>query len=128
MPARLLAATTIAALAVAAPASAKTVTVTAADRGDTVRAEQGDTIRVSLAANQTTPFKWAVTKRPAAGVARLVGQRYVSPADAPPGAPGRQLYEIRATGAGTTAFRAAYRPLSGGRAAQRFGISIRVRG
>src|SRR4051812_18760987 len=106
MQARLLMpAAALAALALtASPAAAKQVAVTIADTGTTVTVHRGDTIRVALDANETTPYHWVVTRRPRAAVARIVTDRYLPGTSGMPGAPGTQRYTLKATGTGRTSF------------------------
>jgi predicted secreted protein len=132
MQARLLMpAVALAALALpASPAAAKQVALTIADTGTTVSVHRGDTIRVALEANETTPFHWVVTRRPRATVAKVTSSRYVqSPSDLA-GAPGLQHYTVKATGRGRTSFAAQYQEISSGAVgsgSSRFTVTIRVR-
>jgi predicted secreted protein len=132
MQARLLmSATTLAALALtASPAAAKQVALTIADSGTTVSVHRGDTIAIALAANQTTPFHWVVTRKPQTTVARVTSSRYVQGTTGLAGAPGMQRYRLKATGKGRTAFATQYQEISSGTVGtgkSTFSVTIRVR-
>src|SRR5712691_1018210 len=99
----------LAAFAVAAsPASAKQVKLTIADSGQAVSVHKGDTILVTLASNQTTPFHWAVTTKPKSSVLKVASSKYVAPGQGVPGQGGTQVYKLKATGKGSTTFTAEY--------------------
>lgn len=119
-----------AALAVAAgPAAAKQVNLTIADTGGTVSVKKGDTISITLAANQTTPYHWVVTARPKPSVARVTRSRYIQGGSNLPGAGGTQRYVIRATGKGRTGFETEYQELNTGQPGSGrsdFAITIKV--
>jgi predicted secreted protein len=100
--------------ATASTAAAKQVKLTIADDGAHVRVAKGDTIAITLAANQTTPFHWVAYDKPNPKVARLTGARYVQGGSGMPGAGGTQRYTIKATGKGATAFATQYQEISTG--------------
>jgi inhibitor of cysteine peptidase len=124
-------AATVAALTLAAaPAAAKQVSVTIADTGKTITVTRGDTVKVSLDSNVSTPFRWVVTQKPKRAIARVTQDRYVAPAEVLPGAGGTQVYVIRATGKGQTRFQTQYQSITTGRpgdGATTFAVRIRVR-
>jgi len=121
----------LAALAVAAgPAAAKQVKLTIDDTGSTVAVKKGDTISISLASNQTTPYHWKVTTKPKASVARVTRDQYLQSGADRPGAGGTQRYVIKATGKGTTAFATQYQEISTdavGSGRSDFKIAIKVK-
>ncbi len=106
----------VAALGVsAATAAAKNVRLTIADDGAHVKVHKGDTISISLASNQTTPYHWVVTSRPKARVARVTQARSTSrAAPASPAPAGRSSYVDQAKGTGATAFATQYQEISTG--------------
>jgi predicted secreted protein len=105
----------VAALGTAAgPAAAKTVKLNVVDDGAHVKVDKGDTIAISLPSNQTTPYHWVVTTKPKTSVARLTSAKYVGSGSGMPGAGGQQLYTIKATGKGATAFSTQYQEISTG--------------
>jgi predicted secreted protein len=130
----LIPALALATLSVAsAPAAAKQVTLTIADSGHTVTVHRGDTIRVALKANETTPYHWVVTKRPDRSVARVTSARYVQSAGEDGGmvgVGGTQRYTLDAVRAGSTRFVTQYQEISTGEVSgsdSRFAVRIRVR-
>lgn len=132
MQARLLIpAATLAALALpASPVAAKQVALTIADNGKTVTLHQGDTIAVTLDANQTTPFHWVITRHPRPAVAKVTLNRYVQGTSGVAGAPGTQRYRLKATGVGMTTFAAQYQEITSGAVGtghSRFAVHVRVR-
>jgi predicted secreted protein len=114
-------------LACAAPASARQVRVTEVDSGTTVRVRAGDTIRIALPANETTGYRWALTRRPRRTVARVTFAAYQPAGSAMPGAGGTQVYRLRATGRGRTRLAARYAQVASNTVGERFRIRIRVR-
>jgi predicted secreted protein len=115
-------------LACAVPASARQVRVTAADSGTTVRVRAGDTVRIALPANETTGYRWAITRRPRRTVARITFAAYQPGGGGMPGAGGTQVYRLRAARRGRTRFAARYAQVGSNTVGQRFEIRIRVRG
>jgi predicted secreted protein len=113
----LAAAASVAALgAFAGTAAARTVKLTIADDGAHVKVHKGDTISISLAANQTTPFHWVAYDKPNPKVAKLTSAKYVQGANpnGMAGVGGTQRYTIAATGKGATAFATQYQEISTG--------------
>lgn len=130
MHGRSLAAAALAAaalLACAAPASARQVRVTEADSGTTVRVRAGDTVRIALSANETTGYRWALTRRPRPAVARITFAGSQPGSSGMPGAGGTQVYRLRAEGRGRTRFAARYAQVGSNTVGERFRIRIRVR-
>jgi len=85
----------------AAAASQRTITLTKADDGRTVRAHVGDQIVLGLASNPSTGYSWKIVKRPAP--LRVVSTRYVPPKTKLVGAPGKYVatFAVRTAGKGT---------------------------
>jgi predicted secreted protein len=126
----LLLATAAAALAVAAvpaTAGAEQVTITKRNSGHTVTVRTGDRIRVVLAANETTGYRWSITARPDRSVVRLLSEAYVEPEGGAIGQGGRQRYLLRAVAPGRTGFSARYAQVGSGDVGSTFTIRIRVR-
>ncbi len=133
MSGRLLLAPVVAAVAIgvaASPAAAKQVKLTIADTGKTVSVSKGDTISISLASNQTTPYHWVVTTKPNAKVAKVTKAKYVGAGTGVPGEGGQQQYVIAAKGAGKTSFKTEYQEISSGEVGSgksTFAITIKVK-
>jgi predicted secreted protein len=121
----------LATLALAAtPAAAKQVQLTIADDGRTIAVAPGDTLVVTLDANQTTPFHWVVTQRPKPSVVRISSAKYVQPSAPIPGKGGTQRYVLKAVGGGLTRFHAQYQEISTGHrqgTGSIFAVRIRVK-
>ena len=100
----------------ASTAAAKQVKLTIADDGAHVRVSKGDTISITLASNQTTPYHWVVTAKPKSSVAQITRSQYVQGGSNLPGAGGTQQYVIKAAGQGATAFATQYQEISTGAA------------
>lgn len=80
-------------------------TLTQQDDGTTVEVTNGQTFRITLDANVTTPYRWHLVKVPDAGVVEYVSSAYeASPnPEGLVGAGGTSIWTFEATGAGTTA-------------------------
>jgi inhibitor of cysteine peptidase len=98
----------------AGPAAAKTINLTIADSNDVQTVQVGDVIRVTLPANQTTPYHWKVTTKPKRSVAKITKAKYVGSTTGVPGSPGKQIYVIKAVGQGRTRMVAEYQEISTG--------------
>jgi predicted secreted protein len=123
--------TGVLAVAPAAPAAAKTVSLTGLKtNGAAVALAPGDTLRIALPANYTTPYHWNVKTRPSARVARVVSSSYRQPTGGLPGQGGTQVYVLRAVAAGRTTFATVYESITGDPTPppKRYAIAIRVRG
>jgi len=130
MHGRSLAVTALAAatlLVGAAPAAARQVRLTEADSGTTVRVRAGDTIRIALPANETTGYRWTLTRRPRPTVVRVTSAAYRPDGGGRIGAGGTQVYRLRAAGRGRTRLRAQYAQVASNTVGDRFTIRIRVR-
>lgn len=131
-PVALTAAAVTAALA-AAPAAARAVTVTvgAGANGRTIVLQRTDRLRISLAENPSTGYRWQFAKRPAAAILRLISSTYVAPPQTEPptvGAGGTRIYLYRARGMGRTTLRLRYvGPGSSAPVARRYRLTVRVR-
>jgi len=79
-------------------------TLTKQDDGTTVQVANGQTFRITLDANVSTPFRWHLVETPDAGVVRYVTSAY----EASPnperlvGSGGTSIWTFEATGVGTT--------------------------
>jgi predicted secreted protein len=113
----------------AAPASAKTVQVTEQDAGDEVTVRPGDRIRIVLPANETTGYRWEVTKQPRRRVARVVSSTYVPHQVDPPlvGSGGDQVTIVRAVRRGSTSLGMRYTQVGSNDLGSSFDLFIRVR-
>jgi len=76
----------------------------------------GDFIQVSLGSNASTGYRWAAQMQIAdPKVLVQTGHEAVGPADARPGAAGREVWVLQATGSGSTAVTTRYgQPWPGG--------------
>ena len=126
-----LAAAAVVALAAPVAADARTVTVRGSRNGDTVALQRGDRLRVELAENGSTGYRWQFAKRPLPAVLRFVRSTYVAPPESDPpvaGAGGTRVYVFRARGSGRTSLRLRYvGPGSSAPVARRFRLTVRVR-
>jgi predicted secreted protein len=113
----------------AAPATAKTIQVTAEEAGSLVKASSGDRIRIALPANQTTGYRWVTTNKPRRRVARIVRSRYVADRTDPPviGSGGEQIVVVKARRRGRTMLSLQYRQVGSDKAGSDFDLWIRVR-
>ena len=114
-------------LVAAAPAAARQVDVTKSMSGTTVTVRAGDTIRISLPANETTGYRWGLVKRPDRFIARITRRHLRQNGGGMPGAGGTQIFRLRGTGAGRTRFAAAYAQVGSGTVGDTFSLRIRVR-
>ena len=80
------------------------------DSGITLRAKQGDTIRIVLESNPSTGFYWREDGRPDSDVVRQVFQDYQNKDSAPgkTGVPGHQIMIYKVVGSGDTGIRLGY--------------------
>ena len=124
----------LAALALAvvpAASEARTVTVGAKQNGRTVVLDRHDRLRIRLAENPSTGYRWEFAKRPMPAVLRLISTTYVAPPQTQPptvGAGGRRVYLFRARGMGRTTLRLRYvGPGSSAPVARRYRLTVRVR-
>ena len=80
------------------------LTLTKDDDGTTVQVANGQTFRITLDANVTTPYRWHLVKAPDTGVVRYVSSAYeASPnPEGLVGSGGTSIWTFEATGAGTT--------------------------
>ena len=98
----------VAGLALAACGSSggggKTVALTQTDNGRTVALKTGDTLRITLPENLTTPYAWKFTAKPSAQVMTLTSSEYVPAPVAPHvvGSGGHQIYTFKVKKAETT--------------------------
>jgi inhibitor of cysteine peptidase len=81
---------------------------TAADGPIQIQARVGQRFAVKLDSNRTTGFSWSITRAPDAAVVRPLGDDYIPPAVARPGAGGQQCFTFAAVGAGRTAIQLGY--------------------
>ncbi len=106
----------------------KTVALTQTDNGRTVALKTGDTLRITLPENRTTPYAWKFTAEPSAQVMTLTSSSYVPTPVAPHvvGSGGHQVYTFKVRNAGNTAIALALSYV--GRTpqvVQRFAVSVR---
>ncbi|UGS36607.1 protease inhibitor I42 family protein [Capillimicrobium parvum] len=111
----------------AAPADARQVDVTESMSGTTVTVRTGDTIRISLPANETTGYRWGLVKRPDRSVARITRRHYRPDGGGMPGAGGTQIFRLRSTRSGRTRIAVAYAQVGSGTVGDTFSLRIRVR-
>ena len=92
------------ALAACGGSGGKSVALTQADNGKTVALKSGDTLRITLPENLTTPYAWKFTAKPSAQVLTLTSSKYVPTPVAPKvaGSGGHQIYTFKVKRAGTT--------------------------
>jgi inhibitor of cysteine peptidase len=125
-----LIATAIAALALITcqPALAMTLGLTKRDSGRTLYLRKGDVVQVTLAENQSTPYRWAFTTHPSRSVLRLTKSVYI-PSPAPAGVVGRgghQVFKFKAVGSGTTALKLVLRYIANPKkVASTFSLQVR---
>lgn len=87
---------------------AEAVQLTAADSGSTVSLEPGQEIEIRLDSNQTTGFRWNLTKEPETAVLELVGSEYEEPGGDVVGQGGTEVWTFRAVAAGSAALELGY--------------------
>jgi predicted secreted protein len=110
------AAATVAALSLSTSvAVAKTINLKIDDTNDVQVVHVGDLIKVSLPANNTTPYHWKITHQPNKKVAKVVKTSYVQGGKSGlAGAPGTQKYVVKAVGKGKTVIVMRYLEISTG--------------
>jgi predicted secreted protein len=69
---------------------------------ETFDVETGQHFDLSLESNPTTGFAWQATQSPDEKIVQLVNNQFVAPSGDLMGAPGEEVWQFRATGAGTT--------------------------
>ena len=114
----------------AAPALARTVTLSAKSNGRTVSLHKGDRVVVRLDANSSTGYRWSTTRHPNRRVVRLDSSKYVATPTSEPiaGSGGTQVVRLTARGRGRTSFALAYlSPGTPHTVGQRFRVTFRVR-
>ena len=86
----------------AKPSKAKTINLTNADNGKTIKANVGDTIAVKLKANPTTGYIWSPVKQAKDSIIEFKSRKYVSsPTRVPmPGRGGQTAFTYSVTKAG----------------------------
>jgi predicted secreted protein len=85
-------------------------------------------IVVTLPSNQSTGFSWHLAARPNKQVVKLVSHRYVAPTASNPGSAGKEIWRLRAVGAGSTRLRLAYEQAGKTNSVARlFSVKIHVR-
>lgn len=67
--------------------------------GTVVALRPGEAIRLSLAENPSTGYRWRLL-RDGSPVCRLAAERYQAPGDSRPGAPGARCLELQVVAAG----------------------------
>ncbi len=72
------------------------------DRNDRLTVDVGEEFQVVLESNATTGYGWQLEAPLDAGVLELVGDRYEAPTTDLVGAAGRQVFDFRAVGDGST--------------------------
>ncbi len=92
------------ALAACGSSGGKTVAITQTDNGRTVALKTGDTLRLTLPENPTTPYAWKFSAQPSAQVMTLTSSKYIRTPAAPNivGSGGHQVYTFKVQKAGTT--------------------------
>lgn len=95
------------AVLVPAGALAMSVGLTQADSGRRLQFRPGDTMRIALAENRTTPYWWTFAVRPSKSVLRLTSSKYV-PNPTPPnfaGGGGEHFWTFKVVGHGSTSLK-----------------------
>ena len=109
-------------------AGAMTIDLRSGDSSRTVHLRRGDTVRITLAENQSTPYRWRFARRPSSRVLRLVKSEYIVP-PMPPGqvgGGGKHVYTFRAIRRGRTSLRLVESLFGEPRTiARRFSLSVR---
>lgn len=91
------------------PHKAVTVAIGQQYDGKTIRLSVGDSVKLALAENPTTGYKWEILAKPEPEFA-IVGDAYVAnPANNPIGGGGTHDWEFRAEKKGTGTLRLGYR-------------------
>jgi inhibitor of cysteine peptidase len=102
------------------------IEVTAEDRGRTIRLEPSQELVVTLASNPSTGFRWILSEEPDPGILELVGSTYVEPETDLLGAPGEEVWTLRAVEPGRTSFVLRYERSSGERSGAPFELAVDV--
>ena len=89
----------------------------------------GDTLRISLASNASTGYQWAPQVQISDGRVLTQAGHETATADGPPGAPGAEVWTLRAAAPGATTVTTSYgQPWPGGaKAAWTFTAEVTVR-
>jgi inhibitor of cysteine peptidase len=102
------------------------IEVTAEDRGSTIRLEPSQELVVTLGSNPSTGFRWILSEEPDPGILELVGSAYVEPEADLLGAPGEEVWTLRAVEPGRTSFVLRYERSSGEPSGAPFELAVDV--
>jgi inhibitor of cysteine peptidase len=67
-----------------------------------IKIRVGEEFEVRLRSNPTTGYSWTLRRRPDEAVAEITGPAFIAPGGDKVGAPGEELWKIRAAGKGKT--------------------------
>lgn len=104
----------------------KAVDLTEKDSGSSIDVHVTDELTVRLESNPSTGYHWELTAEPDGKVLAVVGSQYEAPAGGAPGAPGIEVWWLRAVGAGTTGFTLDYIGPDGTTVGKTFLLSVSV--
>ncbi|WP_372781633.1 protease inhibitor I42 family protein [Phenylobacterium sp.] len=99
--------------------------VSEADNGAALRLARGEAVTVILEERPTTGFRWKIARAPVC--CDISDDAFEAPAaDAPPGAPGRHSWRLKATKPGSGPFEVRLAPLPGrgGKVARSFTVNL----
>jgi len=105
-------------------------TLTDQDSGTAITLAAGDTLRIELAANETTGYFWVLDESLDQSILQQVGEsEYVGEPDPAPGSGGTDIWTFEAVGAGTTTLTLNLERLNdtNPETAQTFQITVKVR-
>lgn len=103
------------------------IDLTAANNGETINADVGQTLNIKLDSNITTGYKWNLVTEPTPKILKLVSSQYNTPAGGALGTGGSETWQFQVVGTGTTTLKLAYfRPSSPNEVGKVYTLTVQV--